>query len=45
MSLSEIALVVFFVLYAVTAFGWIAVAPIVMGIIALLFAILRIAKR
>lgn len=45
MSLSEITLVVWFVLYAISAFGVMAIPPVIMGIVALLFVILRIAKR
>jgi hypothetical protein len=45
MSLSEIALIVWFVLYAIVAFGLMPIPSVVMGIVALLFVILRIAKR
>lgn len=45
MSISEIALIVFFTLYAIVAFGLMAIPSVVMGIVALLFVIFRILKR
>jgi hypothetical protein len=45
MSLSEICLIVWFALYAIAAFGLMAIPAVVMGVVALLFVILRLLKR
>lgn len=44
MSLSTLALVVFLVLFAIQAFGWVSVALWVMGLFALIAAIAYVAE-
>lgn len=39
MSISTIALIVFFLLYGISAIGLIAIPPVVMGIVALVVAV------
>jgi hypothetical protein len=45
MSLSEITLIVWFALYAISAFGLVAIPSLIMGIVALLFVILKLLRR